>query len=616
LKIKHYILVFLSLILFSNNIQSNPKQTNENTLASLGFINQKNDSILIKLYQKSDSLFNKKNYPLSLKAALKVLDDAKEKGDIELVSKTNYLIGKIFYESRSYQKAVSYFKSSLYGSLKILQKNDSLKDQGLNLLNEDYSYLENNFQVGRSYHKLYESGDLNDSVKESIYKDSIFFYYDYVLKSGSIKDDISLLKSRALNNISGIYLQDSLFDKAERYALQSIEIKERLGDQLLIASSYNTLSNIYFYRKEYEESKKALFKGVEALEKIKGEKADEIRAGLFLNIAYSMYMLKDYHAYEYQEDSWLLYEALSEKRNEEKLANIYSERNFDRGLQEGILREEIKREEAEKITWIIGIISFFVIVLLIFILNQYKLRQKNLGLELSKKDLLQQQKLEKVRSESQIRILNATLDGKETERKEIAETLHDSVSALLSSANLHLQACKKQFNGATPIEVDKSQKIINEASQKIRDLSHTLVSSILLKFGLGYAIKDMAEKYSNSQLQIAHETRYIKRYDQGFEIKLYNITQEFINNILKHSNATHASITLIEKNKKLRLVIKDNGDGFDKALIPEKDGLGINQIDARIQMMQGEFTIETSNGKGTHIHIELPVCERVLTKFA
>ena len=417
-------------------------------------------------------------------------------------------------------------------------------------------------------------------------------------------------------------MSEQIFDKAEEFALKSLEIKEIQGDQLLIASGYNTLSNIQFFKKDYETSKKYLKKGLEALEKIKGEKADEIKAGLYYNLAYYSYLLKDYRAYEQQESSWELYRKLEDNLNEKKVAEIYANKNYENGIKEGVLQEEIKRQKvlyqkqkAQDLTWIIGISGFSIIVLLIFLLNQYKLRQKNLGLELSKQDLLQQQRLEKIKSESQIKILNATLDGKESERKEIAETLHDSVSALLSSANLHLQACKKQFNGSTPMEVDKSQSIINEASQKIRDLSHTLVSSILLKFGLAFAIKDFAEKYSNSQLQIDIETKYIKRYDQGFEIKLYNIIQEFVNNILKHSNASQASISLIEKNKKIILEIKDNGNGFDNSLIQEKDGLGINQIDARIHMMEGKFIIETSKGKGTCINIELPVCDKVLTKL-
>ncbi|MBL4605964.1 MAG: histidine kinase, partial [Flavobacteriaceae bacterium] len=60
---------------------------------------------------------------------------------------------------------------------------------------------------------------------------------------------------------------------------------------------------------------------------------------------------------------------------------------------------------------------------------------------------------------------------------------------------------------------------------------------------------------------------------------------------------------------------KDNGVGFDKTVIPEKDGLGINQIDARIQMMRGKFHIETGKGKGTLIEIELPVFEKAPVKF-
>ena len=154
------------------------------------------------------------------------------------------------------------------------------------------------------------------------------------------------------------------------------------------------------------------------------------------------------------------------------------------------------KQNAQKTAWIVGIGSCFVIVSLILILKQYKLRQKYLSLELSQQELEQQQQhIEKLKNESQIRILNATLDGKESERKQIAETLHDSVSTMLSSAHLHLEACKSQFNGSTPVEVDKSQTIIDEAAKKIRDLSHTLVSSILLKFGLEFAIKDIAEKF-------------------------------------------------------------------------------------------------------------------------
>lgn len=610
-------LVTLMLLLGSKIFASTKNETK--SFFVLSSFQQKQDSTLYKLYHKADSLYKTKNYTTSLKFALKVIDESDENTDLELVSNANYLVGRIWYASRAYKKAIVYFQNSVQGYSKMIRIKGPLEGfQDKDRINNDYNVLNGNLQVGTSYQRLYELF-LDDKEKDSIktrYRDSTLYYYDKIIQSNSLAKNISVMKSKVYNNLSGMHLRDSAFEKAEEYMLRSLDIKKKIGDQYLLASGYNALSNIHFFKEEYEESKEALALGLKAIEKIKGEKADEIRAGLLLNMAYSMYKLQDYKAYEYQERSWNLYDEIKDRENQQKIADIYADRNFDRGLQEGIYQQEIRRQEAQKVTLIVGISSFFVIVLLVFLLNQYKLRQKNLGLELSKQELMQQQKMEKIKAESQIRILNATLDGKESERKQIAETLHDSVSALLSSANLHLQACKKQFNGTTPIEVDKSQSIINEASQKIRDLSHTLVSSILLKFGLSYAIKDISEKFSNSQLKIDYETRYIKRYDQGFEIKLYNIIQEFVNNILKHSKASYAKITLVEKKNRLHLIIEDDGQGFDKTQIPKKDGLGINQIDARIQMMQGKFNIDTGKGKGTVITIELPVFEKEVVTFS
>ena len=292
------------------------------------------------------------------------------------------------------------------------------------------------------------------------------------------------------------------------------------------------------------------------------------------------------------------------------IAEINAANNFDLGKELGVKEEENKRLKEQRTFWVFGIGGLLTIISLLYWVNYYKLKQKNLGLKLTQTQLIQSQSIEKIKSDSQARILNATIDGKETERKQIAETLHDSVSALLSSANLHLQATRSQFNGNAPIEIDKTQKIITEASEKIRDLSHTLVSSVLLKFGLEFAIKDMADKYSNSKLNIDTSFGEVRRYHQDFEIKVYNITQEFVNNILKHSKAKNALIKLEEINSKLILTISDDGVGFDKTIITNKDGLGLNQIDARIQMMKGEFLIDSKENKGTDVHVVFPIVEK------
>ena len=120
----------------------------------------------------------------------------------------------------------------------------------------------------------------------------------------------------------------------------------------------------------------------------------------------------------------------------------------------------------------------------------------------------------------------------------------------------------------------------------------------------------MAEKYSNSQIEIKAEIKNVRRYRQSFEIKTNNIIQELVNNILKHSKANKATVNVLDENGTLFIDIQDNGQGFNKQEILKKDGLGINQIDARIQMMKGEFHINSNAAIGTKIKIELPILEK------
>ena len=581
------VIVFTSIDIFASEFI-----TKETLFNKVSFVIQDQDSILNVEYKRIKEIYNSQEYVKGLEKAYELYDKSRKEKNIRIEILTSILIGDIYDKTNDYRKSLSFHKMSI----RLLS--NTLLDSKLN--NEsNIQYAWSLLKIGAAYQKL----NIKDSAK---------FFYKKLESLNSLNNEVSGFKATSYANLSGIYQQDSLFDLAEVFAEKAINIHKKRNDKINQAAALGNLASLYLSQGQYEKSKQYYFDGINLIEKDNSAKGIRYKASLYYNLAWAMRNLEEFEAYDYQEKYYDIEDGIRDKEIQTMVETVTAKYNVNTVRQQ----EELKRQKAQRNTWILGVSSFFIIVLLVFLLNQYKLRQKNLGLELSKQELQQQQKLEKIKSESQVRILNATLDGKETERKQIAETLHDSVSALLSSANLHLQACKKQFNGSTPVEVDKSQSIINEASQKIRDLSHTLVSSILLKFGLSYAIKDLTEKFSNSQLTIESETKYIKRYDQGFEIKLYNIIQEFINNILKHSEANYAKIMLIEKNKKLILTIEDNGKGFDKTLIPEKDGLGINQIDARIQMMQGKFLIESGKGKGTVINIELPIFEKKLAAIS
>ncbi|MEO9572172.1 MAG: ATP-binding protein [Polaribacter sp.] len=589
------IILILFLAIFFETL-SNKKEVVFNTTS---FHIKLNDSTLIKKLESIDSIYVEKKFDLALKNAFNLLDISKNKNK-EVFFKTNYIIGNIFYETSSFKDGIKYFRNNVNN---ILENSIFLDKKGINYDN-NFLLIQNYLRLGSSYHRLKE----RDTLK--FYRDSTLYYYNKVIDFNSLDDNILDTKAVAYSNLSALYINDSLYDYAKNFANKSIEIHKSRNDKINHAAALGNLASIYLIEEDYNLAKKIYLEGLELIENNKSPKAVRFKASLYGNLSWAMYKLKDYKAYEFQEDSYVIKDELRDNEFRGIVKTINAKYDVNNAKKLVLKQEENKRLKDQRTFWIYGIGSLIIILSLLFWLNYYKLKQKNLGLQLSQSELIQHQNIEKIRSESQVRILNATIDGKESERKQIAETLHDSVSALLSSANLHLQATRSQFNGNTPIEIDKTQEIITEASQKIRDLSHTLVSSVLLKFGMEYALKDMADKYSNSKIKIDTNIGDTRRYHQNFEIKVYNIIQEFINNILKHSKAQNAMIEMHEIEGKLSFKIVDDGVGFDKTLITNKDGLGLNQIEARIQMMQGDFFIDSVKNNGTVINVLLPILEK------
>jgi two-component system NarL family sensor kinase len=552
---------------------------------------QQNDSLHQKEYLKVEKLFDEGDYENSITGALSLL---KLDLNAETRFNTTSLIAEIYEKNNNHQKALIYYKRALT----FLTNNEIIS---LDLENKNFN---KDVLFTRTYLKLGNRFLVNREI------DSAKFYYNRTLEINSLEPKTLSYQASASTNLSGIYMQDSLYDKAKEYAIYAVKIHQKRNNKISEAAAKGSLASIFLEQNNYKEAKNTYKEALDLIKYDESDRALRVREKLYYNLAYNLYKLKDREAYVYQELSYEIKDTLRDKEIRRIIEESGFKYDFEIKKKDLQKQEEVKLlREKDKVNTIV-VISVLILIFLLLIITYYSLRQKDLQIKLSKTELFQSQNLDKLKSESQVRILNAAIDGKESERKEIAETLHDSVSALLSSANLHLQASRKQFEGTVPIEIDKTQKIINEASKKIRDLSHSLMSSVLLKFGLNFAIKDIAEKYSNSQLSIDTHIQGLRRYDQNFEIKTYNIIQEFVNNILKHSKANNAFIKLKEIEGTLILEVSDDGIGFNKNTITAKEGVGINQIDARIQMMQGKFTIVASKGNGTIIKVSLPIQEK------
>lgn len=557
--------------------------------------NYKSDSIklptdlfLAQLYlaQNKDSL--------AIEILLKGLSYNKKKKSSKHTSDYAFEIAKNFTKNKNYYKAFEYYRIVLNASK---STNDSLRvSKGFWGLGSVHFYL---YRIAK------------DENMSEMYKDSALYYHQEAISYFPKISNNRRILATIYSNLVGFYFYQKEYKIAEKYGDKSLEIYRELGDSIQMTGILQNLGAVSTLIGDFEKANSYYIKGLNLVDNKSDYDSKKSTQKFYNNLADLNKRRGNYkEAYEFSEGSTYLKDSLRDVDDIEKYAEIEAKYNV---AEEEKLTEIEKSKRKTVLYWVyaLGLTITLLIVYIVLIDRNQKIKRVNLALEFEQEKLLQDRKIKQIQNEAQIKILNATIDGKETERRQIAEILHNSVSALLSSAGLHLQAVKISLKEKSPKEISKSQEIVKEAGEKIRNLSHALISSVLLKFGLNYALADLCEKYSNSKLKFGSDTLKIKRYDSSFEIKIHSIIEELMNNIIKHSNATKADIVLKEENGILRVRIFDNGDGFDvEKLRSQGDtGLGLPQIDARVQMMEGEFYIQSSSKAGTRIYINVPIPE-------
>ncbi len=221
--------------------------------------------------------------------------------------------------------------------------------------------------------------------------------------------------------------------------------------------------------------------------------------------------------------------------------------------------------------------------------------------------------LENLREQQQNQLIEAAVRSEEQERHRIAETLHDEVGAILSSAKLHLLGIKAQVLDDRDQKLhEKGRELLNDVIGKVRGISHNLHSNILKEFGLNEAIRHFLRKITEGIIPnatTALDDNY-QTVNPDNDISIYRMVQELINNILKYAHASELIISSTLINNTLNLVIFHNGNGltqeqFEK-LRYQKEGLGLKNIQNRVILLKG--TIHFSNGsEGYRINMQIPV---------
>ena len=259
-------------------------------------------------------------------------------------------------------------------------------------------------------------------------------------------------------------------------------------------------------------------------------------------------------------------------------------------------------ESAENITIYIALILFAVIALvLVIILLFFVSRKKIIHEKLESQEL-------KLRHKSDL--IRYNIETQEKERHRIAEDLHDDVGSQLNLISLGLHRINKIESTLDKEETEAILLITEGVIDRVRSLSHDLLPPILEKFGLVAALEEVEFNYNKTNsIELNFKTNIENEepiFDVNDRLYLYRICQELIQNSLKHGKAKLIRISLLNKEGNVHISITDDGVGFDIDDLQSGKGMGLMNIENRVEILGGTMTISSKLHEGSTFDIYLP----------
>lgn len=519
------------------------------------------------------------NYEMAIEYHLNALEIWETAKDTNNLFRPLINISQVFYLIGRKDKALAYNSRALeIGELKNLTgvKAITLGNQGI---------IER--EIGEQYLMIADT----ISVNSQLYRDSAVLFFEKA--KGHYEASLALAKQQnnkrfqieSLNSLSELHLVLKDFDKAIEIGKLAELLAKELNSNNKLLQNKITLSQAYLGA---DLPKLAVFHGEQALDLAKESKLSleksQINEGLYaaykklgqFKKALSNYEIFNEHQQKNNEEEQkkTVTELEAKYQNVQKESQILEQKNHLLELTAMNAKIEKQRNYLIGGSLFLGIFGF-----LGFYFNKIR-NERN----------------------DKIAFAEALIFAQEEERKRIARDLHDGVGQ-------SLLLIKKQLF-VTHEVTQENQLLISDTLEEVRSISQDLHPFQLEKFGLTAAINEMLHKVENStDLFISKEIDPIdKLLDEKAEINLFRTIQETLNNIVKHSAATAAKITIEKADKKLIINIQDNGKGFDHELaIVTSKSLGLRTMFERIAALGGKLKIEKGQPKGTRIRIQIPV---------
>jgi signal transduction histidine kinase len=556
------------------------------------------------------------NHFMAAKSYYKALGMAEKSRDEKRVLDSKRYLTEAYINLKDYKKAFKFGQEAFFLAKKRKDNNEtlaSLNNLGTIYLNQKV------FDKAKSYFEEMRILALKLQDKDFI---SLGFYY------------LGKVEFETKNYEKALYLFQELL---KYYEPQSINY----------ASTKIDIAEVLIAQKQYNEAISMILIAQKVITKEEG--------GNYLPISYKL-LYESFkakgntkEALKYHEKFMSLNDSLSQETTQSRIASLQFE--YDNTLKESQLQKqniELLEEKTQKqqisqtrnLFLLGGILALILAGILFW--NNRKLNFKNQQIESQKTQImLAQEQLENANQNLEYRVTQRTQElalanneiihkneeiktalftGQSIERKRVASELHDNVSSLLSAVNMSMQA----ISGKTLTETDQKiyqnvREMIKSAYSEVRNISHNIMPAGLEKDGLLLTIQQLLEKINlNKQLSFSLESKGMEqRLPVQIELNVYSIVLELINNIIKHSEATIATIFMMNQDDIFNLQVKDNGIGIgvvggdtdqgNGVGIQGNLGNGMNNIKSRIEALNGSFVFDSMDKKGTGFDIKIPL---------
>lgn len=200
----------------------------------------------------------------------------------------------------------------------------------------------------------------------------------------------------------------------------------------------------------------------------------------------------------------------------------------------------------------------------------------------------------------------------EEERNRVASDLHDSIGQQISALKFYFDSIQKQKDEKLRTQLlKKTEALIDNVSDEIRNICFQLMPRSVEKFGLGQSVKQLADLIHFStgiKFDVKLDEQF-EKVDPNVAMSVYRIIQEFVNNSIKHAKCKNIAIHMTIKPKGIALYMSDDGIGFvNNASL--KRGNGLDNIHLRVKYLHGEIEFKSEKNKGVQLDISIPFQEK------